>query len=137
MQIDEVEELFPAHPSGQNHHKRHIHQLHRIGCFVEASLLNPEMILLTVFMTLNREASDSAFKYLVADFPALVFVEFMQCLDDGSLSVGEILNFNDFSENPASFRMFAIDELILLYLFFLYDFSVIEVVIDESVKVDH
>jgi len=133
MQIHKIKELLPSHPSWQHNHQRHSYQLHWIRCFIEIALLNSKMILLTIFITFNWKTCHTAFKYIITNLPALIFIKFVQNLDNCALSIGQILNLNNFSKNPSPLWMFTVNELIFMDLFFLKYLSVIEMVINKRV----
>ena len=119
MKIYQKEELFPSHPRRNSYHQRNIDQLHRIGCFIETSLLNSEVIHLTIFMTLQRKSCNRVLKTTISDFPALIFVEFMSNPDKSSLSIRQEVNLNDSSKNPSLFFMIAVNNHIFLQFIFI------------------
>ena len=72
------------------------------------------MILLGVFVASTWEASDASVVQIVADLPLLIFGEFVDDPENGSMSVRKELDLANFSKNPTSFVVLAIDELIHL-----------------------
>lgn len=79
------------------------------------------MIKFTIFVTFQRESGDWVLKATVSDLPALIFVELVHHSNKRSLSVGQKIDFDDFTENPSFFFMVAIYDHIFFELIFVKD----------------
>lgn len=93
------------------------------------------MILLAIFVAFKRKSSDTIFKAIIGDLPALIFIEFMLYSYERSLGIREVVYLYYLTKDPTSFFMFAIDKHILFHLILVNILSVAEVSANERIKV--
>lgn len=93
------------------------------------------MVLLAILMAFERKARNAVFEAVISDFPTLIFVEFMLNSDKRSLSIRKVVNFYNFSEDPASLFMFAIDKHIFFNFIIKNVLSIAEMACYEEVEI--
>lgn len=89
------------------------------------------MVLLAIFIAPVGKPGNGLIEDIVVYLPTLIFIELVKHLDDAGVSVRQVLDLHDFSEDPSAFGMVTVHEHVLPYLLLLYGGLVVEVVIDE------
>lgn len=93
------------------------------------------MVLLATLITPIGEPGNGLFEDIIVYLPTLIFIEFMKYLDDTGVSVVQVLNLHDLSEDPSPFGVVAVHEHILPYLLLFNVGLVVEVLMDELTHV--
>lgn len=91
--------------------------------------------LLTVFVAFEGEPSDGLIEAIVNDFPALIFVEFMDHLHESSLSIRQIVHFYHFTEDPTLIFMLTVNKHVFFDLIIMDALSIAEVSANKGVEV--
>ena len=86
-------------------------------------------------MAFEGESSDRVLETIVGDFPTLIFVELVSNSNKGSVGVGQVVYFDDFSEDPAFVLMIAVDDHVFFQLIFVDILVVAEVSTNKVIKV--
>lgn len=84
------------------------------------------MVLLAIVEAPIWEPGNALLKDIIADLPALVFVEFVKNLHNAAMSIRKILNFHYFSEDPSSLGVLAINKHVLFDFILRYSGFVVE-----------
>ncbi len=78
LEVNEVHELFPSHPAGEDNDQGHAADLHLVDRLNKVALEDLEVVLFGVEVAFGGESSDFLFTEIVIDFPLLIFAELVE-----------------------------------------------------------
>lgn len=122
LQVNHIVELSPPHPVREHDHQGHAAYLHVIGGFIKVSLLESEMILLSVKVALGGEIGDTLFIYIVADLPLFAFAKLVNNPYNCTMAIRCEIFFTYLPKDPPACTIFTVNKLV--------DFDLIVVEVD-------